>query len=151
LLPLTRITSVALISLQKEIPARDRPAFPGGKSVLDLSAELGDFGDTAAVIENLDLVVTADSSVAHLAGALAKPVWVMLPWVPDWRWMLDRDDSPWYPTMRLLRQHRLGDWSEVIARVVRGVEMASVAHQRLARQESARGSRPPKKGEAKSH
>ena len=141
LLPLTRIKSVALISLQKEIPARDRPAFPGGRSVLELSAELGDFGDTAAVIENLDLVVTADSSVGHLAGALAKPVWVMLPWVPDWRWMLDRADSPWYPTMRLLRQHRLGDWSEVIARVVRGVEMASVAHHRLRPQELARGAR----------
>jgi tetratricopeptide (TPR) repeat protein len=148
--PLTRLKGVALISLQKEIPALDRPAFPGGSSVLDLSAELGDFGDTAAVIENLDLVVTVDSSVAHLAGALAKPVWVMLPWLPDWRWMLDRDDSPWYPTLRLLRQHRLGDWSEVIARVTRGVEMASVAHHHLQRQGSARGARRAKKGRSES-
>jgi tetratricopeptide (TPR) repeat protein len=151
LLPLTRLKGVALISLQKQIPTRDRPAFPGGSSVLDLSAELRDFGDTAAVIENLDLIVTVDSSVAHLSGALAKPVWVMLPWLPDWRWMLDRDDSPWYPTLRLVRQHRLGDWSEVIARVTRGVEMASVAHRRLWRHKSAHGARREKKGGAKAH
>jgi len=149
LLPLTRIKGVTLISLQKEIREVDRPAFPGGGSVLDLSAELGDFGETAAVIENLDLIVTVDSAVAHLAGALGKPVWVMLPWVPDWRWMLDRDDSPWYPTLRLIRQQRLGDWSEVIARVARGVEMAGVAHYHLRGLESGRGARREKHVSAK--
>jgi Tfp pilus assembly protein PilF len=117
LLPLTRIPGVALIALQKEIPAVDRAEFPGGLGALDLSAELGDFADTAAVIETCDLVVTIDSSAAHLAGALAKPVWVMLPWLPDWRWLLDRDDSPWYPTLRLFRQPSRGDWTSTIARV----------------------------------
>jgi hypothetical protein len=117
LLPLTRIPGVALIALQKEIPAADRAEFPAGLGALDLSAEIDDFADTAAVIESCDLVVTIDSSAAHLAGALAKPVWVMLPWVPDWRWLLDRDDSPWYPTLRLFRQPARGDWTSTIARV----------------------------------
>jgi len=122
LLPLTRIPGVTLISLQKEIPATDRVAFPSGIAALDLTAELEDFADTAAVIENLDLVVTIDSSAAHLAGALGKPVWVVLPWVPDWRWMLDREDSAWYPTMRLFRQPSRGDWTSVIAQVARELE-----------------------------
>jgi hypothetical protein len=111
LLPLTRIPGVALVALQKEIPAVDRAEFPGGLGALDLSAELGDFGDTAAVIEACDLVVTVDSSAAHLAGALGRPAWVMLPWVPDWRWLLDREDTPWYPTLRLFRQPSRGDWT----------------------------------------
>jgi len=126
--PLTGLEGVALISLQKEIRESDQSEFPGGTGVLDLSPELGDFSDTAAVIENLDLVVSVDSSVAHLAGALAKPVWLMLPWLPDWRWMLDREDSPWYPTMRLFRQRSRGDWDEVITRIKRGVEVESAAH-----------------------
>jgi Glycosyltransferase family 9 (heptosyltransferase) len=114
---LTRIPGVALIALQKEIPATDRAEFPGGLGALDLSAELGDFADTAAVIESCDLVVTIDSSAAHLAGALGKPAWVMLPWIPDWRWLLDRGDTPWYPTLRLFRQPSRGDWTSTIERV----------------------------------
>ena len=117
LLPLTRIPGVALIALQKEIPATDRVEFPGGLGALDISAELGDFADTAAVIESCDLVVSVDSSVAHLAGAMGKPAWVMLPWIPDWRWLLDREDTPWYPTLRLFRQPSRGDWTSTIARV----------------------------------
>ena len=66
--------------------------------------------DTAAIMRNLDLVITSDTAVAHLAGALGVPEWVALPFVPDWRWLLDRRDSPWYPTMRLFRQRRAGDW-----------------------------------------
>jgi ADP-heptose:LPS heptosyltransferase len=73
--------------------------------------------DTAALIEQLDLVIAVDTAVAHLAGALGKPVWVMLPTDPDWRWMLGREDSPWYPTMRLFRQARQGEWAPVIAAV----------------------------------
>ena len=73
------------------------------------------FLDTAAVMMNLDLVITSDTSIAHLAGALGRPVWVALRWVPDWRWMLERADSPWYPTMRLFRQSRDGDWAAVFA------------------------------------
>jgi ADP-heptose:LPS heptosyltransferase len=83
----------------------------------DPTAELADFSDTAALIANLDLVISVDTAVAHLAGAMGKPTWVMLPFAPDWRWMLGREDSPWYPTMKLFRQKSRGDWIEVIARV----------------------------------
>ncbi len=73
--------------------------------------------DTAAIMMNLDLVITSDTSVAHLAGALGVPVWVALPYVPDWRWQLDRCDSPWYPTMRLFRQKKAGDWVDVFEEI----------------------------------
>lgn len=83
----------------------------------DLSPHLRDFADTAAVVDRLDLVITVDTAVAHLAGAMGKPVWVLLPFVPDWRWMLKREDSPWYPTMRLFRQSVRDEWDPVLARV----------------------------------
>ncbi len=86
--------------------------------IVDLTPGIQDFADTAALIEQLDLVITVDTAVAHLAGALAKPVWTMLPFAPDWRWMLDREDSPWYPTMRLFRQPKRDDWSSVIERLL---------------------------------
>jgi hypothetical protein len=124
LLPLTRIPGVALVALQKEIPAADRAEFPGGLGALDLTAEIDDFGDTAAIIESLDLVVSVDSSAAHLAGALAKPCWVMLPWMPDWRWLLDREDTPWYPSLRLFRQPSRGDWAATVSRIAN--ELAAV-------------------------
>jgi tetratricopeptide (TPR) repeat protein len=89
------------------------PAF----EMVDLTAELADMADTAALIANLDLVVAVDTAVAHLAGAIGKPVWLLLPKNPDWRWLLDREDSPWYPTMRLFRQPTLGDWQTPIGRV----------------------------------
>ena len=85
--------------------------------ITDLGKSLNDFADTAAAVGQLDLVITVDTSVAHLAGALGAPVWTLLPWVPDWRWLLDRDDSPWYPTMRLFRQPAAGDWDAVIGEV----------------------------------
>jgi tetratricopeptide (TPR) repeat protein len=78
---------------------------------------VADFADTAAIVAALDLVITVDTAVAHLAGAMGKPVWILLPFVPDWRWLLDREDTPWYPSMRLFRQKAAGDWEEVIARV----------------------------------
>jgi ADP-heptose:LPS heptosyltransferase len=83
----------------------------------DWTAELSDFAETAALVANLDLVVSIDSAPAHLAGALGRPTWVLLPFAPDYRWMLGREDSPWYPTMRLFRQSRVNDWQEPIARV----------------------------------
>ena len=85
--------------------------------ILDLAAELTDFAETAAAIAALDLVIAVDTAVVHLAGAMAKPVWILPPHAVDFRWMYGRDDSPWYPTARLFRQTSPGNWSEVIARV----------------------------------
>jgi len=99
-------------SLQKGAPAAQ--ATPAGMTLIDWTGDLRDFADTAAFIANLDLIITVDTAVAHLAGALGKPVWVLLMFVPDWRWMMDRDDSPWYPTMRLFRQPAAGDWAGAI-------------------------------------
>jgi tetratricopeptide (TPR) repeat protein len=117
--PLARVEGVRLVSLQKGPGAAQLSGcdFP----VMDLAAELdeqsGAFLDTAAVMKSLDLVVTADTAVGHLAGALAVPVWVALARVADWRWLLDRQDSPWYPTMRLFRQQETGDWGAVFWRM----------------------------------
>jgi ADP-heptose:LPS heptosyltransferase len=86
-------------------------------NVRPIGSELGDFADTAAVISLLDLVVAVDTSVVHLAGALGRPVWVLLPFPPDFRWLLEREDNPWYPTARLFRQPRHGDWDGVLKRV----------------------------------
>ena len=83
----------------------------------NLEPQLGDFGDLAVIIEQLDLVITVDTSVAHMAGALGKKVWTLLSCVPDWRWMLEGEATPWYPTMRLFRQTQPGDWTGVIERV----------------------------------
>ena len=80
--------------------------------------EINDFSDTAALMESLDLVIAIDTAVAHLAGAIGKPVWTLIPFAPDWRWMLNREDSPWYPTMRLFRQPSPGNWQSVIAKIV---------------------------------
>jgi tetratricopeptide (TPR) repeat protein len=118
LLPLFADRRVHFYSLQIGERAADlRTAVEG--TVTDLSGRLGDFAETAGAIEAMDLVISVDTAVAHLAGALGKPVWLLLPHVPDWRWLLDRIDSPWYPTMRLFRQPRRGDWREVIARIER--------------------------------
>ena len=97
-------------------------------SILQFGDELEDFSDTAELISQLDLVISVDTSVAHLAGALGKPVWIMVTYIPDWRWLLDRNDSPWYPTARLFRQANVDDWEGVIARVhdaLRGFNPAS--------------------------
>jgi hypothetical protein len=123
--PLGRLPDVRLINLQKgpgaEQLAQVREAFP----VTDLGDRLdptgGAFLDTAAVMKSLDLVVTSDTAIAHLAGGLGVPVWVALPAVPDWRWLLDREDTPWYPTMRLFRQKQSGDWDEVFQRLTAAV------------------------------
>ncbi|WP_354171055.1 MULTISPECIES: glycosyltransferase family 9 protein [unclassified Bradyrhizobium] len=85
--------------------------------LLDFSDDLTDFVETAALIKCLDLVVAVDTSVAHLAASLGRPTWVLLPYTPDYRWLLDRDDSPWYPTMRLFRQTSSRDWREVLDQV----------------------------------
>ena len=117
LLPLLGQEQAMFFSLQLGDAAND-PARAGIESELaDLSPLMDDFASTAALIEQLDLVITIDTAVAHLAGALGKPTWLLLSAAPDWRWMLGRDDSPWYPSMRLFRQAKLGDWSEPLARL----------------------------------
>jgi hypothetical protein len=110
--PLFSVPNVAFIDLQKERRSED-----GASRLTSFTTELRDFSDTAALVAALDLVITVDTSVAHLAGALGKPVWTLLPRSPDWRWMLERTDTPWYPSMRLFRQQTAGAWPEVIARV----------------------------------
>jgi ADP-heptose:LPS heptosyltransferase len=85
-----------------------------GEGVAYHGDNIEDFADTAALISQVDLVISVDTSVAHLAGALGKPLWILLPFAPDFRWMLGRADSPWYPTARLFRQQKLGDWDQVL-------------------------------------
>ena len=108
---------LALFSLQKGPRSLANADTPTGFPITDLSVHIEDFYDTAAAILRLDLVITVDTSAAHLAGALGRPVWVLLPFVPDWRWLLNREDSPWYPGMRLFRQTSPGDWAGVFKRV----------------------------------
>ena len=120
--PLWGIPGVHFFSLQK---GQAKPGHSPAQHWVDWTDDLHDFAQTAALIANLDMVITVDTAVAHLAGAMGKPVWVLLPFVPDWRWLLDREDSPWYPTMRLFRQSAPNDWPCVIARV------AEQLHQRV--------------------
>jgi ADP-heptose:LPS heptosyltransferase len=114
---LATIPGVRLVSLQTPVPDADRAVF-SEMGLPDLSADLTDFGETAAVIANLDLVVSVDSAVAHLAGAMGVPTWTLIYEPADWRWMTRREDSPWYPTMRLFRQPRAGQWEEPIGRLI---------------------------------
>jgi tetratricopeptide (TPR) repeat protein len=131
-LPLERFATLLsaagleFVSLQKDMNAAEAAALGALTGVRALGEELADFADTAAVISQLDLVVSVDTSVVHLAGALAKPVWVLLPFSPDFRWLLGREDSPWYPTARLFRQPRYGDWDSVLTRV--RDELVSLGH-----------------------
>jgi ADP-heptose:LPS heptosyltransferase len=115
--PLAEIPAVHLMSLQKGVGteqlAEVRDLFP----VTELGSRLQDLTDTAAVMKNLDLVITSDTAPAHLAGALGVPVWVALPFAPDWRWLLGRSDNPWYPTMRLFRQKERGNWQSVFEEI----------------------------------
>jgi tetratricopeptide (TPR) repeat protein len=115
LLPLLAVTGTSFVSLQKDVRATDADDVRRCGNMLDISAELRDFADTAAVIAGLDLVITVDTAVAHLAGAMGKPVWVLLPRVPDFRWLLDRTTSPWYPSARLFRKGQTDTWDDVIA------------------------------------
>jgi tetratricopeptide (TPR) repeat protein len=116
LLPLLQ-SGATLVSLQKEVRPDDAAVLAAHTDILRFAEELNDFSDTAALVSQLDLVISVDTSVAHLAGALGKPTWILLPEVPDFRWLLGRDDSPWYPTVRLFRQDASRDWDGVIARV----------------------------------
>jgi Flp pilus assembly protein TadD len=118
---LLAIPHLSFVNLQHGSAAR-------GLGLPDLTRWLTDYAETAALIENLDLVITADTSVAHLAGALGKPVWILLPNAPDWRWLLDRPDSPWYRSARLFRQPAPGDWTSVLTRVMEELALFQFGH-----------------------
>lgn len=123
---LSKIPGVRLISLQKGEGVDQLRTLPGDMSIEhftdDLDASGGAFSDTAAIMQNCDLIITSDTAIAHLAGALGRPAWIALRYIPDWRWMLDRSDSPWYPSMRLFRQPARGDWKSVFLQMQRELE-----------------------------
>jgi hypothetical protein len=118
LAPLAQIPGVSLVSLQKGGGAEQIREVSFGDRILDLSPELDQgkdaFLDTTAVMANLDLIISTDTSIAHLAGALARPAWIALAFAAEWRWLLERSDSPWYPTFRLFRQRRRGNWESAV-------------------------------------
>jgi hypothetical protein len=116
-LPAIRDLPGSFFVLQKDLRPGDSDLIATAPELTDLSPQLADFTDTAAIVAALDLVVTVDTAVAHLAGSLAVPTWLLLPFAPDWRWLLERTDSPWYPTFKLFRQSAVGDWGSVLARV----------------------------------
>jgi hypothetical protein len=139
LLPLAEAHRGQFVCLQKPVPARDAPVMARFRGMTDLSDALTDFGETAALIANLDLVITIDSAVAHLAGALGKPAWVLLAKAADWRWMVHRADTPWYPTLRLFRQPTPGAWDPMIAEVAAALRhrpLASPPARRRAKQQA---------------
>ena len=114
---LARIPGIELYGLQKGDAARKAEDLVGMKRIINFDCELKDFSETAAAIENLDLLISVDTAAAHLAGAMGKPVWTILPYAPDWRWLLEREVSLWYPTMRLFRQPAHGDWGSVFDKI----------------------------------
>jgi hypothetical protein len=117
LAPLGQVPGVQFYSLQTGNAAFEASNPPAGLNLTDYSADLTDFAETAALIANLDLVITTDTSIPHLAGAMGKPFWLLVQYSPDWRWMLNRADSPWYPTARLFRQPTFGAWDQLVKSV----------------------------------
>ena len=116
--PVSQIADIQLFSLQQGEAAKQITAGSSGLDLIDLAPQLSDFAETGAAMMNMDVVITVDTAVAHLAGALGLHVWTMIPYSPDWRWMLKRTDSPWYPTMKLFRQHEWGEWGQAVRDVV---------------------------------
>jgi hypothetical protein len=129
--PLTALPGIAFVSLQKGPAQAQIGSYWGRAPLVNLGPELRDFGDTTAVLDCLERVIAVDTSVAHLAGAMGKEAWVMLPYAPDWRWLLDRADSPWYPAHRLFRQGPDRSWDPVIDGIAR--ELLSAPLQAAAR------------------
>jgi hypothetical protein len=121
LAPILATPEVDFVGLQKPFPDEDRAYAQTLPSFLELAPELADFSETGAVIKNLDVVVAVDTAVVHLAGAIGSEAWVLVPEPSDWRWLLDRTDSPWYPTLRLFRQKRAGEWAPVLAEVAKAL------------------------------
>ena len=115
--PLLQVPHVNFVSLQVGTAAREIAALGYSSVIENLAPSITDFADTASVINAIDLVISVDNAVVHLAGALGRPVWALIPFVPDWRWMLQREDSPWYPSISLMRQRAPGEWAELLQRV----------------------------------
>ena len=115
--PIAAVRGVALISIQKGPAAAQAGNYFGRAPLVNIGAEINDYDDTMAILDNLDLLVTVDTSVGHLAGAMGRPVWIMIARAPDWRWLLDRTDSPWYPSVRLFRQPEHRKWDKITAAV----------------------------------
>ncbi|HLK60282.1 MAG TPA: glycosyltransferase family 9 protein [Chthonomonadaceae bacterium] len=122
---LAQLPQVQFYSLQKGQAAEQGRSAPKRMRLIDLGPELNDFADTAAAIMNLDLVISVDTAVAHLSGALGRPTWTLLPFHACWRWLQEREDSPWYPTMRLFRQSFPGDWASILQRLIRELDRFS--------------------------
>jgi hypothetical protein len=123
--PLGTVRDVTFVSLQKDGPAQQAREPPAGLTLHDWTDELQDFDDTAALVAALDLVIAVDSAIVHLTGALGRQVWVLDRYDSEWRWLSGRDDSPWYPSLRLFRQDQPGDWDGVVERVRAELERAS--------------------------
>jgi hypothetical protein len=121
LAPLAKFPAT-FFSLQIGPSANQARTPPTGMALVDLTSEITDFADTAAIMNSLDLIISVDTAVVHLAGALGRPCWILVPLVPDWRWQFDRTDSPWYPGVRLFRQSRGGDWAGVVGRIAGELE-----------------------------
>jgi ADP-heptose:LPS heptosyltransferase len=112
--------------LQKDIPVKDRQTIDQIACLNRFAESASDFADTAALIANLDLVICVDTVIAHLAGALGKPVWVMVNYIGDWRWLQNRNDTPWYPSARIFRQETHDDWSGVVRDIARQLEEIAI-------------------------
>jgi tetratricopeptide (TPR) repeat protein len=121
--PIQSLPGIQLVSLQKDMPAADAERLQAHSGIIDLGAELSDFADTAAVVSQLDLIISVDTAIAHLAGAMGKRIYIALADPPEWRWLLGREDSPWYPTARLFRQREAGKWGDVIRRIADAVAL----------------------------
>ena len=126
LLPLLRTVNATWISLQKGEAAEQLANLPADVDVADGSSSDCDLAETAATVAGLDLVITTDTCIAHLAGAMAKPVWILLPHLGDWRWLQETETTPWYPTAQLFRQKAAGDWAEVVGRVINALRERDV-------------------------
>jgi ADP-heptose:LPS heptosyltransferase len=111
------LPGIQFYSFQMGRQKRELEAYTQKDQIIDLSGRIANFHDTARLMQHMDLIISVDSAPAHLAGALGKPVWLTIPFFPDWRWLLGREDNPWYPTMRVFRQDRAGDWNTVMKRL----------------------------------
>jgi len=135
LAPILRTSGTTFFSLQLPLSESDEAKLRAVPNLVDASGPLKDFGHTAAVIAQMDLVITVDTAVAHLAGALNKPTWTLLQHAPDWRWFLERSDTPWYPSMRLFRQSVRGDWNDPIQQITAALKELVLNRERTQRSE----------------